>query len=80
MSIRTPKLWNAYDEVIGVYPLASKYLGDQRIKSQTRINIYHGYHMEVKLLASELLGECGVFWSHLAAEIEEFKMQLVTTT
>ena len=36
--------------------------------------------MEARLLVSELLGKCGVFWSQLAAEIEAFQINLVTTT
>ena len=36
--------------------------------------------MEVRLLASELLGKCGVFWSQLLAEIEAFQLHLVTKT
>ena len=36
--------------------------------------------MEARLLASELLAKCGVFWSKLAADIEAFQLGLVTTT
>ena len=36
--------------------------------------------MDAKLLANELLEKCGVFWSHLAEEIEAFQTHLVTTT
>ena len=39
-----------------------------------------GRHIEARLLASELLGKCGVFWSQLAAEIEAFQLHLVMTT
>ena len=37
-AIRTPELWNAHDGVIGMYPQASKSLGDQPIKIQSGIN------------------------------------------
>ena len=37
-------------------------------------------HMDIMLLASKLLGKCGVFWSQLAAVIEDFQMHLFTTT
>ena len=36
--------------------------------------------MEARLLTSELLGKYGMFWSQLAAEIEDFQMYIVTTT
>ena len=35
--------------------------------------------MDARLLASELLGKCDVFWSQLSAEIEVFLLHLVTT-
>ena len=44
------------------------------------INRDLGHHMKAQLLASKLLGKCGVFWSQLAAEIESFKLHLVTIT
>ena len=36
--------------------------------------------MEASLLDSEILGRCGLFWSQLSVEIEEFHLHLVTTT
>ena len=44
------------------------------------INREFSAHMEANLLASELLGKCGVFESHFESEIEASQMQLVTTT
>ena len=79
-AIRNPELWNTHDGVIGVYPWASKYLGDHQIKIQAGINGDIGTHMEATLLASKLLGKCGVFWSHLAEEIEKLQMHLVNAT
>ena len=35
--------------------------------------------MEVRLLASEILGRCGMFWYQLTAEIEYLQINLVTT-
>ena len=32
------------------------------------------------MLASELLGKCGVFWFQLASELEVFQIHLVTKT
>ena len=54
--IRIPGLWNDYDGVRGVYPLAFKSLRDQRLNINTGINRDLGYHMEAWLLVSELLG------------------------
>ena len=79
-AIRNTELWNTHDGVIGVYPWASKYLGDHQIKIQAGINGDIGTHMEATLLASKLLGKCGVFWSHLAEEIEKLQMHLVNAT
>ena len=31
-------------------------------------------------MESGLLGKCGVFWLHMAAEVEDFNLHLVTTT
>ena len=61
-TIINPELWNYHDGVSGMYPRASKYLGDQRIKLQAGINRELGVYMEAKLLDIELLGKCGVFW------------------
>ena len=36
--------------------------------------------MKVRLLASEIIIKCGVFWSQPAAEIEVFHLHLITTT
>ena len=36
--------------------------------------------MEAGILASELLGKCGVFWYQLDVEIEAFRLHLITTT
>ena len=60
IAILTPELWNAHDGVRGVYPRASKYLQDKRLKLNTGINRELGRHMKAWLLASELLGKCGV--------------------
>ena len=65
-SIRTPELWNSHDGVRGVYPRAYKSLRDYKLKLNEIINRYLGCHMEARLLASELLGKCSVFWSQLA--------------
>ena len=35
--------------------------------------------MEARLLEIEFLEKCGVFWSQLSAEIEDFQLHLVTT-
>ena len=67
--ICTPEIWNSRDGVRGLYPRAYKSLQDQRLNINTGITRYLGRHMEVRLLASELLGKYGVFWSQLAAEI-----------
>ena len=50
------------------------------VKLQAGVHIELGSQMEAKLLASDLLGKSGVFWSHLDAEIKAFQMHLVTTT
>ena len=78
--ILTPKLWNAHDGARGLYPIASKSLQDQILKLNARINRDQGRHMEARLLASELLGKCGVFWSQLDAEIDAFQLHLVMIT
>ena len=78
--IRTPKLWNSHDGVRGVYPRASKSLQYKRLKLNAGINRELGRHMEERLLASEFLVKCGVFWSQLASTIEAFQIHLVTTT
>ena len=36
--------------------------------------------MEARLLESELLGKCGVFWYQLASEIDTLQLHLVPTT
>ena len=36
--------------------------------------------MEARMLKSEFLGNCGVFWYQHAAEIEAFQMHLVKMT
>ena len=36
--------------------------------------------MKARLVASELLRKCGLLWSQLAEEIEEFNLHLITTT
>ena len=77
---RTPELWNAYDGVREVYHRDYQSLQDQILKLITGINIDLGSHMEVQKLVSELLGKLGVLWSKLAAEIEVFQLNLVTTT
>ena len=79
-AIRTPELWDDNNGVRGLYPRASKYLQEQRLKLNSGINRYLRRHMEARLLASELLGKCGVFWSQLSTEIEAFQLHLVTTT
>ena len=62
-AIHTPNTWNAHDGVRGVYPRESKSLQDQRLNLNSGINRELGRHMEARLLASEFLGKCGVFWS-----------------
>ena len=79
-AIRTPDLWNAHDGVRGVYPRSSKSLQDQRLKLNAGINRELGHHMEARLLASGLLGKCGVLWQQLATKIEAFQLHLLTTT
>ena len=37
-------------------------------------------HTEEKSLEIELLGNCGVFWYQLSADVEAFNLHLVTTT
>ena len=78
--IRTPKLRNDHDGVRGVYPRASKSLQDHILNINAVINRELGHHMKAQLLASKLLGKCSVFWSQLAAEIDSFKLHLVTIT
>ena len=38
-----------------------------------------GRKMEARILASEIMGKCGLLWSQLVAEIEEFHLHIVTT-
>ena len=78
--IRTPELWNAHDGVRGVYTRASKSLHDQRIKLQAGINQEFQMHIEARLLASELLSKCGVFWDQMEAGVKAFHLHLFTTT
>ena len=66
--------------VRGVYLRASKYIQDQRLKLNVGINREMGRHMEARIMTSEMLEKCGVLWSQLAAEIEEFQLHLVMTT
>ena len=63
-----------------VYPRASNYLQDQRLNLNAGINRELGRHMEARLLSSEILVKCGVFWSQPAAKVEAFQLHLVTTT
>ena len=44
------------------------------------INIDLVGHMEIHISASDLLGKCGLFWSQLSSEIEDFHLNVVTTT
>ena len=74
------ELCNYHDTVRGVFPRAYKYLQYQRIRLQEVINRYFQFHVEEKLLTSELLGEFGVFWYQFASEIEVFHLHLLTTT
>ena len=67
--IRAPELCKSHDGVIGVYAHSLKSSQDQRLKLQAGINREMGRHMEARLLDSELLGICGMFWSQLTAEI-----------
>ena len=39
-----------------------------------------GVHTEARILASEILEKCGVFWLQLAAKIEAFHIHLINTT
>ena len=66
-AIRTHGIWNSHDGVRGIHRRASKSLQVQRLKHNSCMNIEMGRHIEARLLASELLGKCGVFWSQLAA-------------
>ena len=66
--------------VRGVYLRASKYIQDQRLKLNVGINREMGRHMEARIMTSEMLEKCGVLWSQLAVEIEEFQLHLVKTT
>ena len=78
--IRTPEIWNSRDGVRGIYTRASKALQEQILNLNAGINRDLGRHMEARILASELLGKCVMFWYQLAAEIEAFQLHLVTTT
>ena len=62
-----------------MYPRAYKYLQDQRLKLQFRRNRELGSPVEDRLLASEILGDFGMFWSRLDAEILALQLHLVTT-
>ena len=61
------ELCNTHNVMRGVYTQASKYLVDQNIKLRAGIDRELGNNMEATLLVSNLLGKCGVLWSHLAA-------------
>ena len=58
--IWTPELWNTHNKVIGVYHREFKLLQDQRLKRKLGINRELCSHMEERLIASKLLGKCGV--------------------
>lgn len=47
-------------------------LQDQRIKLNAGINRDLGWHMEARLLISDLMVKFGVLWSHMDAYIEAF--------
>ena len=53
---------------------------DQRIKFQVEINKEFQMQTEARILASDPLGVCGVFWSQLVAKIEVSHLKLVTKT
>ena len=80
MAIRTPELWTAHGGVRGVYPRASKLLHYQRIKLQDGINQELKIHTDARLLDSKLFSKCGVFWDQMAAEVESFRLHLVTNS
>ena len=71
---------NLHDGVSGVLTRVSKSIHDHIIKLQAGINCEFKIHMESRLLESELLGKCGVFWSQMAAKVEVFHLNLVITT
>ena len=62
MTIRIPELWDTYNRFRGVFLRASKSLYEQRIKIQEGVRHDLQLHMEVRLLASELLRMRSVFW------------------
>ena len=64
----------------GLYSRESKSLQEQIMKLNASSNRELGRHMEERLLASEFLVKCGVFWYQLSAEIEAFQFHLFTTT
>ena len=68
-AIRIPELWNDQDRVWGVYPRETKSLLDQKLKLQAVINRELEINVEARLLASKLLGKCGMFLSHLNSYI-----------
>ena len=80
MSIPTSQLWNAHGGVKRFFMRALKSLYDNRIKMQAGINCEFQMHMEAKLLDSDMLGKCGVFQSQMTAEMEDFRLCLVTNT
>ena len=73
-----PTIWSDHDGVRGVLPRLSKSLQYQIIKLQAGFNIVVDVHMEVRLIASELLGNCGIFCLQPAVEIEDLHIHLVT--
>ena len=77
--IQTNKMWNTNDGVRGVYPSASNLLPNQFLKLQSVTNRAMGGHMEDRILDSDLLGKCRVFWCNLSNEIEAFNLNLFTT-
>ena len=79
-SISTSEIWNAHYWVRGIYHRYHKSLQDKRLNLQYMINIDLVGHMEIHISASDLLGKCGLFWSQLSSEIEDFHLNVVTTT
>ena len=61
----------------GGVPGSSKYIKDQIIKLQSWINRELQMHMEMRVLVSNLLGKCGVIWSLLSDDIQDFNIHLI---
>lgn len=79
-ALKTPCMWNAYDTINGVYPLANSSLKNQKQKLHAAINQELGAHYNALGLAETLLENSDACWEKLSSAMDAFWQMLITTT